>query len=96
VGGEKGMVNETWGRRECKPSRSSQGYLPIVQPEEQKRQRSRRESSSLFFRAIVQAAYWLRFTWRSLSSAFFPWLSICVSLPTPLLFLRCSFTQSPH
>jgi hypothetical protein len=45
VGGEKGMDNETWGRGECEPSRSSQGYLPIMQPEEQKRQRSRRESS---------------------------------------------------
>jgi hypothetical protein len=54
VGGEKRMDNETWGRRECEPSRYSQGYLPIVQQEEQKRQSSRRASSSLSFRAIVK------------------------------------------
>jgi hypothetical protein len=44
LGSEKGIDNETWGRRECEPSRS----FPLYS------QRSRRESSSLFFRAIVK------------------------------------------
>jgi hypothetical protein len=51
AGGEKGMDNEAWGRRGCEPS-SSQSYLPIVQPEEQRRQRSIGESSSWSHKSV--------------------------------------------